>query len=370
MKFLEKDFLRKSLFATMISGLVFAAACGNGEEEAAGDESGEASADDHGDFEELDYPSTVTIGTASQGGTYYVWGGALSTLLEEHLDVTSNVEVTGGPHHNLQLLQAGDAHLGMTTEGPLFEGYYDEAEWVEEPHDDVRVIFPMYYTPFHWWSLEGTGVTDVSEHEGERVGVGPSGGTPGEYNPQIYEALGIETGEQVQAGADDMTSQMLDGQLDHIGFSSGIPIPAVGETEAQANINIYGADGEEREQIKEELPYFADYVVPAETYESLDEDLETIGMYNYGIVQKETNEEFVYDLVKAFHENIDHMISAHASAEEAEDPEEILTNEEYPMHPGAIRYYEEIDVDIPEDLYPPEYESEGEDGSENEDEDD
>ncbi|WP_059104835.1 TAXI family TRAP transporter solute-binding subunit [Shouchella shacheensis] len=351
---MKKGLVRKDVAATMLVSLTILAACGD--DAASGNGNGDS--ENGGDFEELDYPSTVTIGTASQGGTYYIWGGALSNLLEEHLDVTSNVEVTGGPVHNIQLLGAGDAHLGMTTEGPLFEGYYGEGDWADDPYEDIRVIFPMYTTPFHWWSLENTGVTSIAEHEGERVGVGPAGGTPGEYNPQIYEALGIETADQVQAGANDMTSQMLDGQLDHIGFSAGIPIAAVTEIEAQASINIYGIDGEEREQVKETLPYFNDFVIPEDTYDQLEGDLETIGMYNFGVVQKETNEEFVYDLVKAYHENIDQMISAHVSAEEAEDPEAILLNKEYPMHAGAIRYYEEIGVDLPEELYPEEYERE------------
>ncbi|GAK04909.1 TRAP transporter solute receptor, TAXI family precursor [Geomicrobium sp. JCM 19037] len=328
--------------------LLLLSACG--EESSGGDAEGE--------FQELDYPSTVTIGTASQGGTYYIWGGAFSSLLEDHLDITSNVEVTGGPVHNIQLLGAGDAHLGMTTVGPLFEGYYGEGAWVgDEPYEDIRVIFPMYTTPFHWWSLENTGVDNIQEHAGQRVGVGPSGGTPGEYNPQIYDALGIETGDQVQAGASDMTSQMLDGQLSHIGFSAGIPISAVTEVEAQASINIYGIDGEDRETVMEALPYFTEYVIPGDTYGQLDGDLETIGMYNFGVVQREANADFVYDLVKAYHENIDQIISVHQSAEEAQDPEAILMNEEYPMHVGAIRYYEEIGIDLPDEVYPEEYES-------------
>ena len=336
--------------------LMILAACG-GEEESTSDDGAsndEATTDE--ETAESDYPSTVTIGTASQGGTYYIWGGGLANLLEEHLDVTSNVEVTGGPVHNIQLLDEGDIHVGMVTVGPLFEGFYGEGDWAEKEYDDIRVIFPMYHTPFHWWSTADSGVTSIAEHEGERVGVGPAGGTPGTYNPLIYEALGIETGEQVQAGAGDMGTQMMDGQLDHIGFSAGIPIATVTEIESQMDINIYGIDGEERDKVIEALPYFIEYVIPADTYDQLDEDLETIAQYNFGAVQKDANEEFVYDFVKTYHENIDDMIATHNSAEEAKEPDAILMNDEYPMHPGAIRYYEEIGIDLPESVYPEEWE--------------
>lgn len=344
------------LFISVFMLLMILAACG-GEEESTSDDGAsndEATTDE--EAAESDYPSTVTIGTASQGGTYYIWGGGLANLLEEHLDVTSNVEVTGGPVHNIQLLDEGDIHVGMVTVGPLFEGFYGEGDWAEKEYDDIRVIFPMYHTPFHWWSTADSGVTSIVEHEGERVGVGPAGGTPGTYNPLIYEALGIETGEQVQAGAGDMGTQMMDGQLDHIGFSAGIPIATVTEIESQMDINIYGIDGEERDKVIEALPYFIEYVIPADTYDQLDEDLETIAQYNFGAVQKDANEEFVYDFVKTYHENIDDMIATHNSAEEAKEPDAILMNDEYPMHPGAIRYYEEIGIDLPESVYPEEWE--------------
>lgn len=325
---------------------MFLAACSD--DEAGGSEGEET------DFEEQDYPSTVTIGTGSQGGTYYIWGGGLATLLDG-LDVSANVEVTGGPVHNIQLLDGGDIQLGMATVGPLFEGVNNSGTWTDKAYGDVRVIFPMYYTPFHWYSSADSGATSLHDHEGERVGVGPAGGTPGTYNPMIYEALGIETGEQVQAGASDMTTQMLDGQLDHIGFAAGIPIASVTEAETQMDINIYGVDGEDRDKIIEELPFFQEFTVPDGTYEQQDGEFETVAQYNFGVIQKDANTDFVYDLVKTYHENIDQMISTHSSAKAAEDPEAILNNKDFYMHPGAIRYYEEIGIDLPDEVYPPEW---------------
>lgn len=340
------------LFISMIAITLVLVACGD-------DSDGDAAGSDDGDGEATEaseYPSTVTIGTASQGGTYYILGGGLANLLEGHLDVTSNVEVTGGPVHNIQLLEEGDIHLGFVTVGPMYEGYHGEGDWPEKEYKDIRITFPMYHTPFHWWSTESSGVSSILEHVDTRVGVGPAGGTPGTYNPLIYEALDIETGEQVQAGAGDMGAQMMDGQLDHIGFAAGIPIAAVTEVETQTDINIYGIDGEEREKVIEALPYFTEYVIPEDTYESLDSDIETIAQYNFGITHKDVDEEFVYDLVKAFHENIDEMISTHNSLEEAKDPEAILKNDEFPLHPGAIKYYEEIGIDLPDSVYPEEWE--------------
>ncbi|RSL33519.1 TAXI family TRAP transporter solute-binding subunit [Salibacterium salarium] len=350
---MEFTTFKKTGILILSSALFGLTGCGN-DGSTSGEDSGsnqKAEETETTDVEEKDYPSTVTIGTASQGGAYYLIGGGLGNLLEENLDVSSNVEATGGPIHNLQLLNSGDSQLGMVTTGPLAEAYSGEGDWLEEQFDGIRVAFPMYYTPFHWWSREETDATSLQDLQDQRVGVGPSGGTSGTYAPMIHEILGLNT-DDVQAGIGDLASQMLDRQLDYIGFAGGLPTPSVTEIEAQADINIFGIEGEDRDKVMEEMDYFDTYTISSDTYESLEEDIESIAMYNFGVVNEEASEEFVYDLVKAYHENIDQMISTHSALGEAEDLEAILKNQQYPMHPGAIRYYEENDIDLPEEVYP------------------
>lgn len=327
---------KRTLF-TAVAGvsLLFAAACGGADETATEGAS--------------EYPTTVVVGTASQGGTYFIYGSGIGELMNQELGVTSNVEVTGGPVHNMQMVNNGDLDVGLATLGPAYEGFLGEGEWTGGVKlENVRIAFPMYTTPFHWWSVDPAiqSIDDISSKS--NVGVGPAGGTSGTYLPIIHDLLGVEA-RGVQAGASDMVGQQLDGQLDVIGYAAGIPISAVSEVEAQRDINFFGVSGDQREQVIERLPYFDKFTIPAGTYENLTEDLETISMFNFGIVHKDMDEEFVYDLVKAYHENNDFMVNTHRSAEEAK-PEAILKNTVVPLHPGAIRYYEEIGIDLPDSV--------------------
>ncbi len=348
---------KKAFLFIAVLSLVLMTACGGGnntQPQNGGNNTSDQASESNSQVNKQEYPSTVKIGTASQGGTYFIYGGGLATLLEQKLGVTANVEVTGGPVHNMQLTQMKELDLGMITLGPGYEGYTGTGEWTNgEKMEDVRVIFPMYTTPFHWWALKDSGVTKLEDIKGKRVGVGPAGGTSGTYLPLIHEALGLDT-ENVQAGASDMASQQMDGQLDIIGFAAGIPISAVSEVEAQRDIVIFGIDGEMRKQVIEKYPYFFEFTIPKDTYKSLDQDVETIAMFNFGIAHKDANADFIYDLVKAYHENIDMMIQTHSSAKEA-TPEAILINKDLPLHPGAIRYYEEIGIELPESVYPAEW---------------
>lgn len=331
--------------------MLFAVACGSGEqtggnEEPSGDTNG---GDQQQEVTSDDYPTTVVIGTASQGGLYYIYGSGLGELLNKELNITSNVEVTGGPVHNMQLVQAKEQDIGLVTLGPAFEGYMGEGEWTGgQKLDDVRIAFPMYTTPFHWWSTN-TNIKSIDDlQEINRIGVGPAGGTSGTYLPMIHDLLGLNA-NPVQAGASDMVSQQMDGQLDVIGFAAGVPIPAVQEVLAQREVSLFGISGAQRDQVIEAFPYFEPFTIPGGTYEQIQEDIETIAMFNFGIVHKDADEQFVYDLVKAYHENNDFMISVARAAVEA-IPEAILNNTVVPLHPGAIRYYEEIGITIPDSI--------------------
>lgn len=354
-----KKFKRALFTAVAGVSLFFAAACGGGETTSSGgsqpapdtnaEEKKDEDKDDKPAEKSANYPSTVVIGTASQGGLYYIYGSGLGELLNKELGITSNVEVSGGPVHNMQLVQNKDYDIGLVTLGPAYEGFMGEGDWTGgQKLDDVRIAFPMYTTPFHWWSVD-LDVKSIDDIKGKRnVGVGPAGGTSGTYLPIIHNLLGLDA-RGVQAGASDMVSQQMDGQLDVIGFAAGVPIPAVQEVLAQRDVNLFGISGSQRDQVIERLPYFEKFTIPGGTYEQIQEDIETIAMFNFGIVHKDADEQFVYDLVKAYHDNNDFMVSTAKAALEAM-PEAILNNTVVPLHPGAIRYYEEIGLKIPDSV--------------------
>jgi len=56
---------------------------------------GMATADGHGD--RTGWPDSFTVGTASQGGTYFAYGSGWANLVAEELGISGCGEVTGGP---------------------------------------------------------------------------------------------------------------------------------------------------------------------------------------------------------------------------------------------------------------------------------
>jgi TRAP transporter TAXI family solute receptor len=295
------------------------------------------------------WPKAVTIGAAPVGGTYYVWMGGFAKLLHDKMGIPGNVEVTGGPVHNTQLTQEKRLDFGPVTAGPVWEGYHGEGWAKGKKHQDVRVIFPMYTTYFQMYSQAKTGIKSIQDLNGKSVGVGPVGGTPATYWPKILEMAGVKPSRIVNAGSADLNSQLKDGMLDANGQSVGLPWVTITEIETTHDVNAYGVPEKDAAKFIEKYPYFSKGIIPKGTYKSnKDQDLPTLTVWNFMTVHKDATDDFVYEVVKKTFENLDVLIAAHKSAEEMK-PENIL-HSPIPLHPGAVKYYQEKGIKIPEKL--------------------
>jgi TRAP transporter TAXI family solute receptor len=296
-----------------------------------------------------DWPSDITIGTASQGGTYFVYGNGFAGYMSEVLGVNATGEVTGGPVQNVTLVQTGDHQLGLVTMGPAYDAWNGKSELAPGlEHRDIRALFPMYQTPFQVVVLRSSGITSVSDLAGKRVSVGPAGGTPGTYWPQFIEALGVQATIS-NAGAADAAGQLADGLIDAFAFAAGVPISAFSELAAQQDVVMFGFTPEEQAKVLEAFPAMADFTIPAGTYAGHDYDQQTVALWNFAIAHKDLPEDLAYEITKLALENNDRMVQIHATAAETL-VENWDKNSFMPFHPGAVRYYEEKGIAIPDSL--------------------
>ncbi|MGY6571086.1 MAG: TAXI family TRAP transporter solute-binding subunit, partial [Salinarimonas sp.] len=296
-----------------------------------------------------DWPRDLTVGTASQGGVYFVYGGGMASFLTEELGINVSAEVTGGPVQNVTLVQTGEHDIGLVTMGPAFEAWMGESELAPGlEHRDIRALFPMYETPFQGVTLRTSGITSVSDLDGRRVAVGPAGGTPGTYWPRIFDALGVNATVSF-AGASDSASQLQDGLVDAFVFAAGLPIAAFSQLAAEADVITFAFTPEEHAQVLEAFPEVSPFTIPAGTYTVQDEDQLSVAMWNFAIVHQDMPESLAYEITKTILENNERMMQIHAAAA-ATLAENWDNNNFLPFHPGAVRYFEEIGIEIPEDL--------------------
>jgi hypothetical protein len=295
------------------------------------------------------WPDSFTVGTASQGGTYFTYGSGWANLVAEELGISGGGQVTGGPVQNMALVHAGDVEMGMTTLGPAFEAVNGRSPLAPgNPHENVRAMFPMYETPFVVTVLASSGVERIADIEdGAVIGFGPAGSTSDTYFPAMLETVGVEFNKR-NGSWSDLAGQLQDGLLDVIAFAAGIPTPAVSQLEAQNEIRVLSFTEEEINAIIEAFPV-AEFTIPQATYQSLDADKQAVSMWNFAIASAELPASFVYNVMEIVLGNNERMVEIHRAAR-ATKPEFFDRNTFLPFHEGAWKWYEDNGFEVPDDL--------------------
>ncbi|MEI4263286.1 TAXI family TRAP transporter solute-binding subunit [Roseovarius sp. D0-M9] len=302
------------------------------------------------DVDKSDWPSSFTVGTASQGGTYFAYGSGWANLVAEELGLTGGGEVTGGPMQNMALVHTGEAAFGMTTMGPAaesLEGTNPIAPGLEMT--EACAMFPMYQTPFSVTALSSSGIESISDiPEGARIGFGPAGSTSDTYFPRMMDTLGVEY-ERRNGGWSDLGGQLQDGLLDVVAFAAGVPVPAVSQLEVQTDVNIIEFTEEEQAQLLEAFPV-SEFSIAASTYSTLEEDARSVSMWNFTIANCDLPASFVKAAVDVVMSDNDRMVGIHKAAAST-IPENWDKNKVLKWHPGAAEWFKEnADADIPDDM--------------------
>ena len=142
---------------------------------------------------EAHWPQVLTLGTASEGGTYYAYGEGLARLLSRELGIAVVARPTGGPVDNIKLLETGEIQLAFVTQGVALQAWNAGAAWTDgRQYRNMRAMFAMYDTPFQFQVLSDSPIQSFAEFAGKRVGVGPEGGTTASYFPEFLKTLKIE----------------------------------------------------------------------------------------------------------------------------------------------------------------------------------
>jgi TRAP transporter TAXI family solute receptor len=288
---------------------------------------------------------TITLGTASGGGTYFVVGEAMAKLLAEKARIQVVPQQTQGPNQNMIMVDENKIEFGMVTMGVALQGLTGTGSWTKgKKYDNVRALFPMYDTPLQCVALKKSGITSFAQLAGKTVGTGPKAGTAGTYFPLIFEALGIKAMTR-NGQSDDMGKQLTDGVIDAFCFGAGIPIPTFSELDASQQVAFFTWTDPELAAVRKAMPEFSETKIPKGAYKQQTDDQKTVGLFNFSITNKGMSDDLAYLITKTILENNAAMVRAHPATRETvaanASRNSILT-----FHPGAVRYYKEKGIKL------------------------
>jgi TRAP transporter TAXI family solute receptor len=195
----------------------------------------------------------------------------------------------------------------------------------------------MYDTPFQFMVLRNSGIFDISELSGKRVGIGPPGGTSGAYVPEFFKLLKIEASPETGSWA-DLAVKVQDGTVDALAVGAGVPFPFFTQLEAKIKVRYIGLTLPQVATLRLAMPELGASVVAAGSYPSLLRHYQTVGLFNFVVADRGLPNDLVFAILEAVFANHDDLMSAHSAAAET-IPSNFARNSFLPFHDGAAEWY-------------------------------
>jgi len=193
-------------------------------------------------------------------------------------------------------------------------------------------------------TLADTGIAQIEDLKGKRVGVGaPGSGTEVDAR-NILAAHGItydDIDEDYLSYAESV-EQLKNGTVDAVFQTSGLPNATIMDISTTHDVVIIPVRPEMAEKLSKEISYYSSEIIPAGTYDNK-EDVYTAAVQTILITREDLSEDVVYDITKTLFENLDTMVATHNAAKDI-DISKYAVGMPIPLHPGAEKYFREIGV--------------------------
>ncbi len=176
-----------------------------------------------------------------------------------------------------------------------------------------------------------------------------------------FEALGIEV-ETYRGSYTDAVADIKDGRL--IGCSKNMKghslDPGMMDVQTRIPIKIVSFTESDVEKVKSKVPYVTFMTLKANHYVQLEHpEVIVLTTPTMWVCHKDLDEVIAYEITKSYAEGFEEKLlkvfgEDMANAHPLETPSFVGRCEDVYIHPGAIRYYREMGVEIPDSVVPPE----------------
>ncbi|MFI0473698.1 TAXI family TRAP transporter solute-binding subunit [Halomonas sp. HMF6819] len=291
----------------------------------------------------------ITFKSSSVGTAYYQMGIELSEVISAATeeDFVLSLEESRGSVENVMEVAARQGNYVLTTPpGVIEQALAGEGPFAQQQSprfDDIRGLFPIPPMTMHFVLAGDHAPTAIESLAGKYVLVG-SGTFSAREAQRYFELFGL-TGDirLADAALDNGPQALMDGKIDAFVTASTFPTPNVTEVATSVPITLLSLTEEQIAQTGELAQ-----VIPGGTYPGVDEDVHTTSLPVLAYTTTQMDDDTAYRLTRAFWESREALIQR-AVWWGAVTPDQ-LQGLAAPLHPGALRYYDEAGIEIDDTL--------------------
>ena len=296
----------------------------------------------------------LAMGCTATASSHYAYcigqAKAINTAMK---DVDVSVIATGATVDNIKRMAKGTIDYGLITNDQMYLAVKGEGTWKDGPVPDVRNLWYYTVSAVYLSVREESGVKSVAELAGKKFNPGIRGSATEKMIETALDQIGVKP-EWVRGGTSDSVDAMKDKRI--VGYAkagNGFQLDAsTMDIATSAPIRVLPFTDEQMKKVKDKYPYFPWVKVPAGSIKGMGE-FWTLAVVVGFAAPKTLPNDVAYSLVKAVMEDKEHQRAAFKGMVD----DMIRTTMEQslsPLHAGAVKYYRERGVKVPDNLVPAE----------------
>ena len=294
----------------------------------------------------------ITWGTTSSTSGVFTYYVVTAKILNDRIpEMNVTVRATGGGVHNTRLLEKREVDMGALDTRCNWDAIQGVGPFKGNPFPDLRLLNVSMTNPLQFVVSEKSGVKDIYGMEGKMVTPGMLGGTAEQAGMEIFRLLGIRPKLRHMSYADAIEA-MKNEQI--VGFVKyGVPDASILDVASAMKIRIISFSDHDLEKILGNIKGFRETGVPSGTYPGIG-GFKTVENEWSDYVRKDFPEELAYKIVRTIWENRAEIKKANPMFVGDRFTDVAVGVKIGYLHPGAVKFYRELGLTVPQNLIPPE----------------
>jgi TRAP transporter TAXI family solute receptor len=249
---------------------------------------------------------------------------------------------------NIDLVSQGESELAFIQNDITYYAFTGTEMFADRPApiDNIRGLAVFYPETIQIVALASAGIVSVEDLAGKDVAIGAPGSGTEANARQILELHGLtydDLGKADFLSFAEAADQLKNGQIDAAFVTAGTPTAAITEVATTTDVVIVPIDPAKIAELAAVYPFYVEVTIPGGTYPGNDADVITTAVQAMLVVPQDLPDGLVYNMTKSMFEQRQVIIDTHARGNDL-TLETALAGMPIEVHPGAVRYYEEMGV--------------------------
>ncbi len=296
----------------------------------------------------------LSLKSANSASTYYAFSvGMAKAIMAGAPDIDVIVEESLGSVANVKASKSRKNYVFTSTVSNILKALNKQGKFKEGGYEKIRALWPIPGIVMHWVVRKDSGVKTLYDLKGKPFIPGGLGSSGEAITMDLLKTLGIlDEVKIVRVSLKEASDAVKNKKVIGFATSSPPPAPAIVELAATVKIRLLSLSDEDWDKFKGKYPVFTRFTIPANTYPGVDYDVKTFSNPVGTYTTADLPEDIAYKITKAFWENKKIMEDMHPFGKMLNINDIVKLGA--PLHPGAVKYYKEIGIKIPENLIPKE----------------